>query len=186
MARRFRGAANRVADLVVDVHGQLDRLEADGVLRPGEARPARDALDQLLAHAGRRLACDLMAEAVSILRVAGPEARPRARIPAPRGTGTRERQIHMSANPWFDIVSKYLRENVDIYSVTVHELLDRLLDRRLGKSAAELGRDAQAEQRVGRALKKLGWVKKRDGKPDADGMRARRWWRPEAGKGAKR
>lgn len=58
MARRYRGAANRVAALVVAVHSHFDRLEADGVLRAGEADAARQALDRLLADARRRLAGD--------------------------------------------------------------------------------------------------------------------------------
>lgn len=117
----------------------------------------------------------LLAEAVTIYRAGGvaaqchPDAEEDARLFEP------ERSIRMSVHPWFDIVAKYLRENTDLLHVTVNELLDKCF----GMSAAEMGRDAQAEQRVGRALQKLGWRKRRDGRPDVDGTRARRWHRPE-------
>lgn len=115
----------------------------------------------------------LLAESVAIYRAGGaithPDADEDARLFDP------ERSIRMSVHPWFDITAKYLRDNQDIRSVTVNEMLDKCFS----MSAAEMGRDAQAEQRVGRALQKLGWTKKRDSTPDEDGTRARRWHRPE-------
>lgn len=117
----------------------------------------------------------LVAEAVTIYRAGGlaavtyPDAAEDERLFEP------ERAIRMSVHPWFGIVAKYLRENTDIKSVTVSDLLGECFK----MSAAEMGRDAQAEQRVGRALQKLGWDKKRDPRPDVDGTRASRWYRPE-------
>lgn len=126
---------------------------------------------------GFRLARDqLLAEAVATYRAGGelaichPDADEDARLFEP------ERAQRMSVHPWFDITAKYLRDNPQILNVTVAEMLDKAF----GMSAAEMGRDAQADSRVGKALQKLGWEKRRDGKPDADGIRARRWYRPES------
>jgi putative DNA primase/helicase len=118
----------------------------------------------------------LLAEAVAVYRAGGdsarahPDAEEEARLFEP------ERAIRVSVHPWFDITAKYLRDNPEIISVTVNEMLEKCF----GMSAAEMGRDAQAEQRVGKALQKLGWEKRRDGKADPDGIRARRWHRPVA------
>lgn len=113
----------------------------------------------------------LLAEAMVIYRAGGENARAHPDREEERRLFRPEQDHRLQVHPWFDIIEKYLADNSSIEHFTIAEILEGAISMR----AIDMGRDSQAEQRVGRIMAKLGWAKGREG----SGGRRGRWVRPE-------
>lgn len=113
----------------------------------------------------------LLAEGLLIYRAGGDAARAHPTREEEERLFRREQEYRLSTHPWLDIIATYLEENPDHDKVTIYELLREPI----GMRAIDMGRDTQAEQRIGRILAKLGWTRGRQG----TGERQRYWARPE-------
>lgn len=116
----------------------------------------------------------LLAEAAAIYRAGGEAARAYPTRSEEEEYFAPEQEQRLSMHPWFYEISDWLAENTHVDSVTVNEVIRGALH--IGVS--DMGRNAMAEQIVGKTLSKLGWTRRRDTKPDAGGQRPWRWYRP--------
>lgn len=115
----------------------------------------------------------LLAEALMAYRAGGEAARAHPTREDEKRLFEPEQELRLATHPWVDAIAEWLENNPQILEISTRKVLEDCL----GLRAMDMGRDSQAEQRVGKAMAKLGWQL---GWVKTGKRTAKVWRRPEA------